>query len=96
MLLRVDASAKSPDLAQQIATVESDEIIRLVKNLETPSDEEVPAPIIARVAGKASFSTTPVSPNVPLNLGVGLVLSLLIGIAGAVGARHTRQLGQVQ
>ena len=69
LLLRVDARAKSPDLAQQIATVESDEIIRLVKNLETPSDEDVPAPIIARVAGKASFSTTPVTPNVPLNLG---------------------------
>ena len=84
LLLRVEASAKSPDLAREIATVESDEIIRLVKNLETPSDEEVPAPIIARVAGKASFSTTPASPNVPLNLGVGLLLSLLIGIAGAV------------
>ena len=73
LLLRVDARAKSPDLAQQIATVESDEIIRLVKNLETPSDEDVPAPIIARVAGKASISTTPVTPNVPLNLAVGLV-----------------------
>ena len=55
LLLRVDARAESPDLAQQIATVESDEIIRLVKNLETPSDEDVPAPIIARVAGKASL-----------------------------------------
>ena len=84
LLLRVDARAKSPELAQQIATVESDEIIRLVKNLETPSDEDVPAPIIARVAGKASFSTTPVSPNIPLNLAVGLLLSLLIGIAGAL------------
>ncbi len=84
LLLRVDARAKSPDLAQAIATVESDEIIRLVKNLETPSDEDVPAPIIARVAGKASLSTAPVTPNVPLNLAVGLLLTLLIGIAGAL------------
>ena len=84
LLLNVDARAKSPDLAQRIATVESDEIIRLVKNLETPSDEDVPAPIIARVAGKASFSTTPAAPNVPLSLGVGLLLSFLIGIAGAL------------
>ena len=84
LLLRVDARATSPDLAQQIATVESDEIIRLVKNLETPSTEDVPAPIIARVAGKALLSTTPVAPNIPLNLGVGLLLSLLIGIAGAL------------
>ena len=84
LLLRVDARAETPELAQQIATVESDEIIRLVKNLETPSAEDVPAPIIARVAGKASLRTTPVAPNVPLNLAVGLLLSLLIGIAGAL------------
>ena len=84
LLLRVDARAASPELAQQIATLESDEIIRLVKNLETPSDEDVPAPIVARVAGKASVNTTPVTPNVPLNLAVGLLLSLLIGIAGAL------------
>ena len=84
LLLRVEATAKSPALAQQIATVESDEIIRLVKNIETPSDEEVPAPIIARVAGKASISNTPVTPNVPLELAVGLMLSLLIGIVGAL------------
>ena len=58
LLLRVDATASSPELAQQIASVESDEIIRLVKNLETPSDEEVPAPIIARMAGKASFASS--------------------------------------
>ena len=55
LLLRVDATASSPELAQQIASVESDEIIRLVKNLETPSDEEIPAPIIARLAGKPSL-----------------------------------------
>jgi receptor protein-tyrosine kinase len=84
LLLRVEARAKTPALAQQIATVESDEIIRLVKNIETPSDEEVPAPIIARVAGKASLSNTPVTPNIPLELAVGLLLSLLIGIVGAL------------
>ena len=84
LLLRVDARAPSPDLAQQIAAVESDEIIRLVKNLESPSGEDLPAPIIARLASKASLGTTPVAPNVPLNLAVGLLLSLLIGIAGAL------------
>ena len=84
LLIRVDTTASSPELAQQIASVESDEIVRLVKNLETPTDEEIPAPIIARVAGKASLNTTAVAPNIPLNLGVGLLLSLLVGVAGAV------------
>ena len=84
LLLRVDATADSPELAQQIASVESDEIIRLVKNLETPTDEDIPAPIIARVAGKASFSSDPVAPNIPLNLGIGLLVSLLVGVTGAL------------
>ena len=84
LLLRVDTTAESPELAQQIASVESDEIIRLVKNLETPTDEEIPAPIIARVAGKASFNSTPVAPDIPLYLGFGLLVSLLVGMTGAV------------
>lgn len=84
LLLRVDARASSPVLAQQIATVMSDEIIRLVKNLETPSDSEIPAPIIARVAGKASLNQHAVAPNVPLDLMTGLALSILAGLAGAL------------
>lgn len=84
LLLRVEATAESPQLAQQIASVESDEIIRIVKNLETPSDADIPAPIVARVAGKASYNASAVSPDVPLNLGIGLMLSLLIGVAGAL------------
>ena len=84
LLLRVDATASSPELAQQIASVESDEIIRLVKNLETPSDEEIPAPIIARLAGKPSLESSPVSPDIPLYLAIGLLVSLLVGIVGAL------------
>ncbi|MFL6088966.1 MAG: polysaccharide biosynthesis tyrosine autokinase [Aeromicrobium sp.] len=84
LLLQVDARAGTPELAQQLATVVSDEIIRLVKDIETPGDSDVPAPIVARLASKASFNPTPVSPNVPLNLVIGIGLSLLAGIAGAV------------
>ena len=84
LLLRVDTTASSPELAQQIASVESDEIIRLVKNLETPSDEEIPAPIIARLAGKPLFEANAVSPDVKLYLAIGLLVSLLVGITGAL------------
>lgn len=84
LLILVDAKANSPELAQQIATVMSDEIISMVKRIETPADSQIPAPIIARLAGKASFNRTAVAPNIPLNAVTGLVLSLLVGVAGAI------------
>ncbi len=84
MLLEIDARAKSPELAQQTATVVADEVIRLIKKLETPTNDNVPAPIIARLAAKAALNPVPVAPNIPVNLVTGLTLSLLAGIAGAV------------
>lgn len=84
LLIEVQAKANSPELAQQIGTVMSDEIIRMVRRLETPADSQLPAPIIARLAGKASFNRAAVAPNIPLNAATGLVLSLMVGIAGAL------------
>lgn len=84
LLLQIDAQARSPEQAQQIATVMADEVIRMVKELETPTDSDVPAPIVARLASKASYNRQAVAPNIPLNLSTGIALSLLAGIAGAV------------
>jgi receptor protein-tyrosine kinase len=83
-LLEVQAHASSAQQAQDIATVISDEIIRMVKNIETPGDDNIQAPIIARVAAKPSYNAGAVSPNIPLNIGTGLAISLLAGIGGAV------------
>ena len=84
LLLQIDAKAGSPELAQQIATVVADEIIQMVKEIESPANADIPAPIVARLAAQATVNQTPVSPNVPLNLVTGIGLSLLAGIAGAV------------
>lgn len=84
LLLEVEARAGSPELAQHIATVMADEIIRMVRELETPSDSDIPAPIVARLAAKATLNRTPVSPNIPLNLTIGIGLSILAGLAGAI------------
>jgi len=84
LLLQVTAQANSPELAQRIAVVMSDEIIRMVKRLETPPDSQIPAPIVARLASKASLNSTPIAPNIVLNVATGLALSLLAGIGGAV------------
>ncbi len=84
MLLEINTKARSPELAQQLATVVADEVIQLIKKIETPSNENLPAAIIARLATKASFNPGAVAPNVPFALAVGLTLSLLTGIVGAV------------
>jgi capsular exopolysaccharide synthesis family protein len=84
LLLQIDVQARSPEQAQQIATVMADEVIRLVKELESPTNSDVPAPIVARLANKASYNRQAVAPNIPLNAATGLALSLLAGIAGAV------------
>ncbi len=84
MLLEINTTARSPELAQQLATVVADEVIQLIKKIETPSNENLPAAIIARLATKASFNPGAVAPNVPFALAVGLTLSLLTGIVGAV------------
>ncbi|HJR89651.1 MAG TPA: polysaccharide biosynthesis tyrosine autokinase [Aeromicrobium sp.] len=84
LLLRVNAVAGSPERAQQIATVAADEIIRMVKELETPANPDIPAPIVASLASKATVNPVPVAPNIPLNIVSGILLSLLVSVAGAV------------
>ena len=84
VLVQVEARADTPELAQEIATVVSDEIVRLVERMETPSDPNVPPPIVARVASGATLNPAPLLPNIPLNLVTGIGLSLLAGVAGAI------------
>lgn len=82
--IALSVTASSPEEAQQIAEALSDEVIALIARLEAQeSTNGVPA-VITRVAAAPSFSALPVSPNVPLNVAVGLILSLLAGIAGAL------------
>ncbi|MET0928239.1 MAG: polysaccharide biosynthesis tyrosine autokinase [Aeromicrobium sp.] len=82
--LQIDVRADTPELAQQIADAESQGIVNLVARLEKPSSGNGVPSFVARVVGPPSISQTPVSPNVPLNLTVGFMLSLFIGIAGSV------------
>lgn len=84
LILQISAKADSPQLAQQIAAAESEEIVDLVKEIEKPVDNNLSAAIVARVTGKASFNASPVAPSVLLNIIVGFLLSLFVGVAGAV------------
>jgi capsular exopolysaccharide synthesis family protein len=82
--IQLDVKASSPELAQQIADAESQELVELIKKLEKPADTDIAPAVIARVAGKPSFSSVAVSPNVPLDIAVGILLSIFVGIAGAL------------
>jgi capsular exopolysaccharide synthesis family protein len=84
LILQLDVTASSPQLAQQIAAAEADEVITLIKSLEKPTSSATAPVIEARVAGAASFNPKAVSPNIVLDLIVGILLSLFVGVAGAV------------
>jgi len=90
VILQVTVTDPDPTVAQQLARAESSEIAKLVAKLEAPktsgNDDQASgaAPIVARIAGDASFNADPVSPKLGLNLAVGALLGLLIGVGGAV------------
>ncbi|MBC7632958.1 polysaccharide biosynthesis tyrosine autokinase [Aeromicrobium sp.] len=84
LTIEISAQADTPELAQQIADSESQQLVDFVTELEKPEDNNTQPSIIARVAGRANLSSSPVSPNLPLNILVGILLSLFVGIAGAV------------
>jgi capsular exopolysaccharide synthesis family protein len=88
VILQVSVTNGDPQTARELARAEANEIVKLVSVLEAPGTEikgqEVPSPIIARLAGDASFNANPVSPKLAINLVVGALLGMLVGVGGAV------------
>lgn len=82
--IELDVTAETPELAQSIAQAEAEEVVALVEQLERPSVRDEEPAIAARIAAEASISDRQVSPNVPLNVGIGLLLSLFVAIVGAL------------
>lgn len=83
-IVQVTATGKSPQQAQSLADAEIKELISMIGDLERPSGEGVQAAVIARSTGAPSFNSSPTGPNLALNLAVAAMLSLLLGIAGAL------------
>lgn len=82
--IEISVEADSPELARDIADAEAQEVVRLVTRIEEPTVSGQQPAIAARVTGDASFSESTVAPNLVINGGVGLLLSLFLAIAGAV------------
>lgn len=96
VILEVTVTDPHPSVARDLARAEANQIVKLVTSLEKPTPIKTakgtkvpkvrkPVPAIkASLAGDASFQYQPVSPNLPLNVLVGAMLGMLIGVAGAV------------
>jgi capsular exopolysaccharide synthesis family protein len=83
VLLEVTVTDTDPRRARAIASELARDFVALVEDLETPPGARTPAATVAVVSGP-SLNLTPVSPQPVRNLGVGLVLGLLLGVAAAL------------
>jgi capsular exopolysaccharide synthesis family protein len=80
----LQVTADTPEGAQRIAGATADQLVDLVEQLERPSIRDEAPAIAARIAAEPSISDVPVSPNIPLNIGIGLLVSLFLAIVGAL------------
>lgn len=83
VLLNVHVTDTSPARAQRIANAVSQQFATYAAELEASAGGKTP-PIKVTVVKPATLPTTPVSPKVALDLGLGLLIGLGFGIGGAV------------
>lgn len=83
VLIDVSVVDESPVRARDIANTLSDEFVAWVSELETPEGAARPDARVV-VEQRASIPSEPIVPRTARNIGVGLALGLLLGIAIAV------------
>ncbi|TPG34265.1 polysaccharide biosynthesis tyrosine autokinase [Mycolicibacterium hodleri] len=83
VLIDLNVVDESPVRARDIANALSDEFVVMVRELETPEDGSRPEARVV-VEQRASIPDSPVIPKTSRNIGAGLALGLLAGIALAV------------
>ena len=83
VLINVSVDSTSPAQARDIANAVSDEFADQVRQLETPVSGG-PAPVNLTVVKQADLPTAPVSPRPKVDLALGLLLGIAIGVGLAV------------
>jgi non-specific protein-tyrosine kinase len=83
VLLNITVTDEFPERAQQIAAAVADEVVTLIPELETP-DGQAQAPVKVTVIKEASLPGAPSSPRPLVNLALGLLVGLAIGVGAAV------------
>lgn len=75
---------EDPVLAADIANAASASLTTVVQDIETPEAEDAISPVKLTRAQEASVPSVPVSPNVPLNIALGALVGLALGVGIAV------------
>jgi capsular exopolysaccharide synthesis family protein len=81
VLINITAKAKSPQLARRIAAAVSRQYITVITQLESAPHQ--PAPVRVSVSSPASLDGAPVSPKKKIDIGIGVLVGLLLGIFAA-------------
>jgi capsular exopolysaccharide synthesis family protein len=83
VLIDVSVNDRYPATAQAIANRVATQFARVIEQLETPVSGG-PSPVKVTVVQPATRPTAPASPRKKLNLGLGLLVGVAIGVGGAV------------
>ncbi len=83
-LIQIDAMSIDPVQAADIANATSASLARVVDDIEAPDSTTGASPVKITPVTDALVPLAPVSPNIPLNIALGALIGLALGIGIAV------------
>ncbi|TFC24401.1 polysaccharide biosynthesis tyrosine autokinase [Cryobacterium sp. TMT1-3] len=101
-IIEITVTDTDPVRAADTANAVSASLTLVVEDIETPDTADAASPVKLTRAQEASVATVPVSPNVPLNIALGALVGLALGVGIAVlretletRIRNTRDVEQL-
>ncbi|AQX81146.1 polysaccharide biosynthesis tyrosine autokinase [Plantibacter sp. MCCC 1A11337] len=82
-IIQITATSEDPVLAAELANTTAESLTGVVAKIES-TDDGATSPVKLTRVQEANVPTTPGSPNVPLNLALGVLVGLALGVAFAV------------
>lgn len=82
--IEITVTDDDPVLAADIANATAASLTRVVSSIETPDTADAVSPVKLTLTQQAIVPAKPVSPNVPLNIALGALVGLAIGVGIAV------------
>ncbi|WP_100345678.1 polysaccharide biosynthesis tyrosine autokinase [Compostimonas suwonensis] len=83
-LIEITVTETDPAQAAAIATAVSESLTNVVETIETSDSEAAAPPVRLTLVQHAAVPQRPVSPNVPLNIALGALIGLVLGVGVAV------------
>lgn len=83
-LIQIDATSTDPQQAAALANAASQSLSEAVQGLEAPRASTGLSPVRISQVTDAVAPTSPTAPNIPLNLALGALIGLALGLGAAV------------